>query len=162
MKLRTLRSALLVAGCLLSSSLGQLFAQAVAGRADPDKPVVSVSYYQVPPGRQDDWLALYKKYHYPIMKYQIEHGYALSEKVYTRTHHAVSPAWDFMIVITTPAPGKGPKPTLTRGELIRSLFKDIDDYVKGEKARWALTVEHWDDSLLELDPDRNFSLYEPN
>ena len=162
MTMRILRPALFVTVCLFSSALSRLSAQAVAGRADPDKPVVSVSYYKVPPGRQDDWLALYKKYHYPIMKYQIDHGYALSEKIYTRTTHAVSPSWDFLIVITTPAPGKGPKSTLTRAELIRSLFPDIDDYVKGEKARWALTVEHWDDALLELDPNKNFSVYDPN
>jgi hypothetical protein len=162
MKTRIVRPALLMAACLFGSALSRLSAQAVAGRADPDKPVVSISYYKVPPGRQDDWLALYKKYHYPIMKYQIAHGYAISEKIYTRTQHAVSPSWDFLIVITTPAPGKGPKPTQTRRELIRSLFPDVEDYVKGEKARWALTLEHWDDGLLELDPEKNFSVYDPN
>jgi hypothetical protein len=44
-------------------------AQATIGAGD-GKNTISVDFYKVPPGRQDDWLALYKKYHYPIMQYQ--------------------------------------------------------------------------------------------
>jgi hypothetical protein len=38
--------------------------------AGAGKNVVSVSFYRLPPGRQDEWLALYKKYHYPIMQWE--------------------------------------------------------------------------------------------
>lgn len=136
-------------------------AQAVAGRADPNKPQVEVSYYKVPPGKQDEWLALYRKYHYPIMKAQLEKGQVLSEQLFTRKLHQVSPDWDFMIIIVTPSPAQAKKDTETRGQLIRRLFPDVDDYVKGETARWALTVAHWDDDLLELDPTKEMSLYKP-
>ena len=43
-----------------------------------------MDFYKVPPGKQDEWLALYKKYHYPIMQYQKAHGQVISETVYTR------------------------------------------------------------------------------
>jgi hypothetical protein len=33
--------------------------------------------------------------------------------------------------------------------------------VKGEKARWSLNVEHWDESWNEVDIDNHPSLYEP-
>jgi hypothetical protein len=39
--------------------------QATIGAGD-GKNTVSVDFYKVPPGRQDEWLALYKKNHYPI------------------------------------------------------------------------------------------------
>lgn len=136
------------------------FAQATNG-AGAGKPVVSVSFYKLPPGRQDEWLALYKKYHYPIMQYEKEHGQVISETVYTRTHHHLTPAWDIAIVIVAPPPEQKKKPEKTRPELIRSLFPDLDDYVKGERARWALTLEHWDEQWVEVDIEKNPSLYYP-
>jgi hypothetical protein len=138
----------------------QARAQATIGAGD-GKNTVSVDFYKVPPGKQDEWLALYKKYHYPIMKYQKEHGQVLSETVYTRAVHQLSPSWDFAIVIIGPPADKKPKAELTRSQLIRKLFPDIDDYVKGEKARWALTTEHWDESWTEVDIENHPSLYEP-
>ncbi len=135
-------------------------AQANNGTGDSQN-VMSVDFYRVPPGTQDEWLALYKKWHYPIMKYQLSHGYVLSEKLYTRSTHELEPAWDFAIIIVTPPAGKGPKPTMTRGQLIRSLFPDLEAYVKGEKERWGMTTAHWDERWTEIDVDKNPSLYYP-
>jgi len=105
-------------------------AQATIGAGD-GKNTVSVDFYKVPPGRQDEWLALYKKYHYPIMQYQKAHGQVISETVYTRAIHQLSPSWDFAIVIVAPPANKRPKPEYSRSQLIRKLFPDIDDYFKG-------------------------------
>jgi hypothetical protein len=154
--LRTLLIILTLAAFVAPSA----FAQATNG-AGVGKNVVSVSFYKLPPGRQDEWLALYKKYHYPIMKYEKEHGQVISETVYTRRAHHISPSWDIAIVIVSPPAGKAPKAEKTRGELIRYLFPDLDDYVKGERSRWALTQEHWDEQWVEVDVDKNPSLYYP-
>jgi hypothetical protein len=135
-------------------------AQATIGAGD-GKNTVSVDFYKVPPGRQDEWLALYRKYHYPIMQYQKAHGQVISETVYTRAIHQLSPSWDFAIVIIAPPAEKRPKAELNRSQIIRKLFPDVEDYVKGEKARWSLTIEHWDESWTEVDIDNHPSLYEP-
>jgi hypothetical protein len=115
---------------MLAFANTNVFGQATNG-AGVGKPVVSVSYYKLPPGRQDEWLALYKKWHYPIMQYQKEHGQVISETVYTRAEHHISPSWDIAIMIIAPPADKKPKAEKTRGELIRSLFPDLDEYVKG-------------------------------
>ncbi len=144
----------------LAASNLPLFAQATNGAADTQN-VMSVDFYRVPPGRQDEWLALYKKFHYPIMQYQLAHGLVLSEKVYTRTTHELEPSWDFAIIIIAPPSGKGPKSTMTRGQLIRSLFPNLEEYVKGEKQRWSMTTAHWDERWAEVDIENNPSLYYP-
>src|SRR5271165_2818178 len=95
----TLYLSLLVASLTFASA--SAFAQASNG-AGVGKPVVSVSFYKLPPGRQDEWLALYKKYHLPIMKYEKEHGQVISETVYTRAAHHISPSWDIAIMIIAP------------------------------------------------------------
>ena len=158
------RNALLF--CLVCLSALQListpkcFAQANNG-AGVGKDAMSVDFYKVPPGRQDEWLALYKKWHFPIMQYQKAHGQVISETVYTRATHELSPDWDFAIVIVAPPADKRPKAELTRGELIRKLFPNLDEYVAGEKARWSMTLQHWDESWLEVDIENHPSLYVP-
>jgi len=138
-----------------------LHAQAQNGRG-VDKQRVGVSYYKTPPGRQDEWLALYKKYHRPIMQYQIDKGVTLSSKIFVAGKHAPGQPWDIAIINISPPQGKAPSLGITRGELIKQLFPDLEDYVKGERARWALTIDHWDESFVEIDINEEpFSLYYP-
>ncbi len=153
----TIALSALTLACFSASSAR---AQANNG-AGAGKPTVHVDFYKLPPGRQDEWLALYKKWHYPIMKYQKEHGQVISETVYTRVVHELSPNWDIAIVIISPPPEKTPKAEKSRQELIRSLFPNLDEYVAAEKQRWALTLEHWDEQWVEVDIEKNPSLYYP-
>ncbi len=151
--------ALALTALLLSSSPAP--AQGANGRGDC-KQGVDISYYKILPGKQDEWLALYKKWHYPIMQYQIANGATISEKVFASGSHALSPAWDFAIIIVSPPKGQRKPLPLTRPQLIRKLFPNLEEYVAGEKARWALTESHWDEVLLELDPQEvPFSVYAP-
>ena len=138
-----------------------LHAQAMAGR-DVGKNRVSVDYYKAPPGRQDEWLALYKKYHRPIMDFQIQKGVTISSTLYAAKFHSPGMPWDFVIINVSPPEGEGPKLGMTRAEVIRKLFPDVEDYVKGERQRWALTVNHWDEELVEIDVTRDpLSVYYP-
>jgi len=50
---------------------------------------------------------------------------------------------------------------MSRQQLIRSLYPNLDEYVAAEKQRWALTLEHWDEQWVEVDIDKNPSLYYP-
>lgn len=135
-------------------------AQALSGRQLPDRPRVGVSYYKVPPGKQDEWLALYKKWHRPIMEAQIKAGTTASSVLYALSNHQIGSPYDFVIISVSPA---DPKPLgLSRGELIKKLFPDTEAYVAGEKKRWELTVDHWDTGLLEINVDEpNPSVYYP-
>lgn len=145
------------------SILGSVATLAQANNgAGEGKPEVHVDFYKLPPGRQDEWLALYKKAHFPMMKWQIEHGQVISETVYTRAVHELSPSWDIAIVIVLPPTSQRKKPELTRAQLMRKIYPDLDEFVKEEKQRWSLTLEHWDERWVEVDIEKNASLYYPN
>jgi hypothetical protein len=151
--------------CLLACSVSfwtvtAAFAQANNGAGEGQNRTY-VSFYKLPPGHQDEWLALYKKWHFPVMQYEKAHGQVISETVYTRTAHQLSPAWDIAIVIVAPPANKAPKPEMTRGQLIRHLFPNLDEYVQGERARWAMTLAHWDEEWVPIDMEKNPSLYYP-
>ncbi len=148
-----------IAVCALNTA--DVNAQAMSGR-NIGKNRVSVSYYKTPPGRQDEWLALYKKYHRPIMDFQVQKGVTISTTLYAAGDHSPGQPWDFAIINISPPEGEGPKLGMTRAEVIRKLFPNIEDYVNGERARWALTVNHWDESLIEIDVNREpLSVYYP-
>jgi hypothetical protein len=154
-------AAMLVALGATSFNCQTASAQAMAGR-ELGTNRVSVGYYKAPPGRQDEWLALYKKYHRPIMDFQISKGVTISSTLYAAKSHSPGMPWDFVIISVSPPEGQGPKLGMTRAEVIRKLFPDVEDYVKGERQRWALTVNHWDEDLIELDVTRDpLSVYYP-
>lgn len=136
-------------------------AQAMFGR-DIGMDQVHVAYYKVPPGRQDDWLAVYKKWHEPIMDYEIKKGVVISNTMYVPKDHDGDQSWDFVIITVTPPAGEGPKLGMTRAQLIRQLFPNIDDYVRGERERWALTLRCKEGDLVKIDTSRQpLSLYYP-
>lgn len=150
----------IVALGLLVVGIQTVSAQALVGRQLPDKPRVGIGYYKVPPGKHDEWLALYKQWHRPIMDEQIKAGVTLSSTVYVLSSHQFNGDYDFAIVNVSPAEPKSLG--ISRGELIRKLFPDIEAYVAGERRRWELTINHSDTSLVEVDISEDVpSVYYP-
>jgi hypothetical protein len=145
---------------LLLAGIQTASAQALSGRDLPDRPRVGISYYKVPPGKHDEWIQLYQKWHRPIMDAQIANGTTISSTLYALRSHQFGGNYDFVIVSVSPAKAK-PFP-VSRGELIQQLFPDIEAYTAGERRRWELTIDHADTSLLEIDlEDPNASVYYP-
>lgn len=135
--------------------------QAMAGR-DPGGYRMHVAYYRTPPGRQDEWLALFKKYHKPIMDLEIKEGLVISDTVYAPRYHEGSKSWDFIIITIMPARGRAPKLHITRAQEINKLFPNVNDYVRGERARWALTLVCKENDLVKIDMTRDTpSVYLP-
>lgn len=159
--IKLLTATLCVAVAMMSPAGRPAHAQAMAGR-DLGVNQVHVAYYKTPPGRQDEWLSLYKKYHKPIMDLEIREGLVISDTVYAPRYHDGEKSWDFIIITVTPPAGQGPKLHITRAEEIRKLFPDIQDYVRGERARWALTLVCQEGDLVKIDMTRDpVSLYYP-
>jgi len=134
------------------------FAQAANGNGGCADRVL-VSYYKIKAGRQDEWLALYQKWHRRVMLYEIAHGMAISTKLYETGSHSPGMPWDFAIIIVLPP--KEPAGAISRPDLIRKLYPDLKAYVAAERERWALTVDHWDETLVEMNMDKPLSVYAP-
>lgn len=113
-------------------------------------PVTSAAFYRIAPGHIDEWLALYKKYHYPIMQYEIKQGLVKSETMYKRGVHELTPAWDFFVVIVYRDLDAEVQVEKERAEVMKAVFPDKADFEAGDKKRWELTTEHWDEKLVEV------------
>jgi hypothetical protein len=152
---------LCVAVATLSIAGKPAYSQAMAGR-NLGGLRIHVAYYRTPPGRQDEWLALFKKYHKPIMDLEIKEGLVISDTVYAPRYHQGEKSWDFIIITVMPPRGRTPNLHITRAQEISKLFPNINEYVRGERARWALTLVCTENDLVKIDMTRNTpSVYLP-
>ncbi len=149
--MRRLTLALAFAGAALPFAASTAGAQAMNGRQLPDRSPVEISYYLVEPGKQDEWVDLYLKWHRPIMEEQIKAGVILSSTLYANASHAIEPAYDFVIVNVAAPPNANRKMPIARGEVIKKLYPDLDAYTAGERKRWTITRSHWDQNVIEVD-----------
>src|SRR6267143_2399674 len=99
-------------------------------------PVTNASFYHNAASHKDEWLALYKKYHYPIMKYEIKQGLVKSETMYKRGIHELSPAWDYFVVIVYRDLDAEVEVQKERAKVMKAVFPDTADFEQGDKKRW--------------------------
>ncbi len=76
-------------------AVGALLLAGVAANAQQPAaaPLTVEYYYKLAPGTAKEWLALYKKNHNPILREHMKSGLLLSEKLYERRYHSLTPAW---------------------------------------------------------------------
>lgn len=108
-------------------------------------------FYRVKWGYQDEFLDLFQKNHYPVLKAQIETGRIRSIRTYVPTYHGDGRAdWTFAVAITyrDAAALMGPS---GEEEIVRRLYPDQATFRKEEQRRFELLDAHWDVPLNELD-----------
>ena len=153
----------LILCCLAIAFSSQVNAQGNNGRGKCMQPF-GISFYSVKGGYEDEWLALYMKWHYPLMEYALEHETLLEHKLFVPDGHGIEAQWTFAASFLYPAAQDRKPAPLDRAEQIQELFGDqMDDYVAGEKRRWDLTLSHWDTDFIQLDKSENpLSVYLPS
>ena len=149
--------------CLAVAFTSQVAAQGNNGRGRCMQPF-GISFYSVQGGYEDEWLALYMKWHYPLMAYALEQGTLLEHKLFVPDGHGIEAQWSFAASFLYPAAQNRKMAPMGRADLIQELFGDVmDDYVAGEKRRWELTLSHWDTDFIQLDKSESpLSVYLPS
>jgi hypothetical protein len=130
---------------------GGAAAQAPVVTAADSKPYVVEYYYKVKWGYADEFITLFRKNHYPLLKRQVEMGRML--KVYgtaPRYHTTEDGRWDYRVTIvfknaTTAFDGFDEK------ALIKQMYPDQATYQKEEQRRFEILDAHWDLPVKDLD-----------
>ena len=132
--------------------LGLSFTQAQTTEIPPpaDSPVPMAVYYRVPPGKRTEWLALYKKYHYPVMQQFVKDGLLKSVKIYQRRFRAETPAWDYEVVLIWRDWGAIEEGHVKEPGVIRAMYPDMPDYQRADQHRFELQTDVWIDILEEV------------
>jgi hypothetical protein len=124
------------------ASVGSLYAQSAP--AGQDKPFVVEYYYKAKWGYADEFLQLFKKNHYPVLKKQIEMGRIL--KVWMdqpRYHTTEDGRWDFRVTIVFKNATVANE-QFDEAALQRQLFPDQETFKREEQHRFEILLAHWD------------------
>src|SRR5579863_2182379 len=131
----------------LSSLLG--FAQSTS--AQPGQPFVVEYYYKTKWGHADEFLQLFKKNHYPLLKKETEMGSIL--KVWMdqpRYHTTEDGRWDYRVTIVFKNATVANEP-FDEDALKKQLFPDKETYVREEQRRFEILDAHWDLPIKTMD-----------
>ena len=144
---------MLIVAALLSLAAQPLLAQGSPAHAAADQPYTVEYYYKVQWGHQKEFLQLFLKNHYPLLKKVAESGRILSVKIETPANHMTEESrWDYRVTIrfknstaaTTENPGES--------QLIKELWPDQDKYQREEQRRFEILLSHWDLPVTDITP----------
>ncbi len=110
-------------------------------------------FYTVKWGYQDEFMDLFTRNHYPVLKEELRRGRLTAIKTYVPTYHGDGRAdWTFAVAITyrDAAALTGPS---DETEIIKQLYPDQGKYRKEEQRRFDILVAHWDVPLNEVNLD---------
>jgi hypothetical protein len=137
----------LIAICVFLFVSAIVFAQ----EAPSPKPFVVEYYYKVKWGHQQEFLDLFKKNHYPLLKKQIEMGRMLSVNVTAPRYHMSEDArWDYRVTIVfkNAAAAFG---DFDEQALIKQLYPDQATYKREEQRRFEILDQHTDVPIVPVD-----------
>lgn len=110
-------------------------------------------FYRVKWGFQDEFVGLFQRNHYPVLKEEMKTGRIKDVRTYVPTYHGDGRAdWTFAVVITyrDTAAMTGPSGD---DAIVRRLYPDSTKFAKEEQRRFEILDAHWDVPLNELDLD---------
>ena len=121
------------------------------GQAQTDKPFVAEYYYKTKWGHADEFITLFKKNHYPVLKKEIELGRILQVHADQPRYHTTEDGrWDYRITIVFKNAAVA-NDNFDASEIIKQLYPDQDTYKKEEQRRFEILEAHWDLPIKELD-----------
>ena len=142
---------LILVSVLIASQFSSLAAAGQASDRKPqDQPFVVEYYYKAKWGYADEFIQLFKKNHYPILKKQVELGRMLQvTAVRPRYHTTEEGRWDYRVTIVFKNAAAA---TDNSGEdaLIKQLYPDQATYRREEQRRFEILIAHWDVPLLPV------------
>ena len=139
------------AASALAISMSLLVAPAALHAQRPDERFVVEYYYKVRWGYQDEFLALFRKNHLPLLEKQREKGRMVEVTAVTPRYHSTEEGrWDYRvtIVFASVAAAFGPDP-ITPAEHLR-MYPDSAAFAREEKRRFEILEAHWDVPVTPL------------
>jgi hypothetical protein len=136
--------------------VGFIFLMAICGEATAqtafkEKPFVVEYYYKAKWGYADEFIQLYKKNHFPVMKKEMEMGRILQISVAKPRYHATEDGrWDYKVTLVW----KNIQVTddgFDEASLIREMYPDQETYKKEEQRRFEILLGHWDVPIVDVE-----------
>ncbi len=128
--------------------------QTGAGAADAKgRPFVVEYYYKAKWGHADEFIALFKKNHYPVLKKEMELGRILKVTATAPRYHTTEDGrWDYRTTLVF-ANAEVANDNFDSAALIKQLYPDQETYKREEQRRFEILEAHWDLPIKDVDLD---------
>jgi hypothetical protein len=127
-------------------------AQTGTSAAQPT-PFVVEYYYKVKWGHQEEFLALFRKNHLPLLQKQIASGRIVSVEMISPRYHMPEPSrWDYRVTIVfkdAASAMQGDPP-----DLVKRLYPDQATFKREEQQRFEILEAHWDLPITKVDLEK--------
>ncbi len=130
-----------------------LLAQGAPPQVAPDQLYSMEYYYKVQWGRQQEFLQLFLKNHYPLLQKMVESGRMVSVKIETPANHMTEDArWDYRVTIRFKNSTLATTANPDEARLIKQLWPDQAAYQREEQRRFEILLAHWDLPMTDITP----------
>jgi hypothetical protein len=142
-----------VAAAILFAGYSAVRAEQSVAAEGKEQPYVVEYYYKAKWGHADEFLALFKKNHYPVLKKEMELGRMLKVSMTAPRLHATEDGrWDYLVTIVFKNAAIA-NDNFDSAALIKQLYPDQDTYKKEEQRRFEILDGHWDVPIKDVDLD---------
>jgi hypothetical protein len=132
-----------------------LKAQGAPPQGGAGQPYAVEYYYKCQWGHQQEFLDLFLKNHYPLLKKVLSTGRMLSVKIETPAYHTTEDGrWDYRVTIRFKDSTAATTANLDEEAFIKQLWPDQATYLKEEQRRFEILVSHWDLPVTDITPSK--------
>ena len=141
---------LLVLAAMVFAGYSAVRAEQSGGADAKEQPYVVEYYYKAKWGHADEFLALFKKNHYPVLKKETELGRILKvSMIAPRLHATEDGRWDYRVTIVFKSAAIA-NDNFDSAALIKQLYPDQETYKKEEQRRFEILDGHWDVPIKDV------------
>jgi hypothetical protein len=138
---------------LLSIVARPLLAQGAPVHGAADQPYTVEYYYKVQWGRQQEFLQLFLKNHYPLLQKVVESGRMIAVKIEEPANHMTEDArWDYRVTIRFKNSTTATTANPDEDRFIKQLWPDQESYKREEQRRFEILLAHWDLPVTDVTP----------
>jgi hypothetical protein len=147
------RAAIGLAVLLCAAALGTGAPQSGMAAESKEQSFVIEYYYKANWGHAEEFLTLFKKNHYPVLKKEIELGRMLKVSMAVPRYHTTEDGrWDFRVTIVFKNASIA-NDNFDSSTIIKQLYPDQETYKKEEQRRFEILDAHWDLPIKDVDLD---------
>lgn len=134
------------------TSAGTLWAQGAPPQAKADQPYTIEYYYKVQWGHQKEFLDLFLKNHWPLLKKIEATGRIVTLKIEAPAYHTTEDGrWDYRVTIRYKNSTMATTANPDEEAMIKELWPDQATYEREEQRRFEILAAHWDLPVTEIE-----------
>jgi hypothetical protein len=136
-------------------SVGALEAQGAPPQGAANQPYTMEYYYKTQWGRQQEFLNLFLKNHYPLLLKEVDAGRLISVKIETPANHMTEDSrWDYRVTLVFKNSTFATTSNPDQEAWIKQLWPDQQTFQREEGRRFEILLAHWDLPVTNITPAR--------